>query len=68
MKLQMSITQEEKDKMLNILYQNPCRAVDCRGIPCEVCPLRKVVEEYDLVAGKFAEQIIKMPTEETKDD
>lgn len=64
----MTMTQEEKDKVLNILYQNPCRAMSCRGIPCEACPLKEVVKEYNLVAGKFAEQIIKTPTEEAKDD
>jgi hypothetical protein len=67
MKLQMSMTQEEKDKVLNMLYQSPCRVVNCRGIPCEACPLKGIVEEYNSIAGKFAEQIIKMPTEETKD-
>ena len=63
MKLQMTMTQEEKDKILKVLYQNPCHAVNCRGIPCEACPLKEVVEEYNVAAGKLAEQIIKAPTE-----
>ena len=68
MKLQLSMTQEEKDKVLTMLYQSPCRVVNCRGIPCEACPLKGIVEEYNLIAGKFAEQIIKTPTEVSNED
>ena len=67
MQLKMSMTQEEKNKILKILYQNPCRAVNCQGIPCAACPLKEVAEEYNLAAGKFAEQIVKAPTEVPND-
>ena len=67
MKRQMTITQEEKDKILNILYQNPCGIIHCQGIPCEACPLREVVKEYNLAVGKFIEQITKTPVEVPND-
>jgi hypothetical protein len=67
MKIQVSMTQEEKDKVLNFLRQNPCDVIDCRAVPCEACPFREVVEEYESITASFTAIIINAPTEVSND-
>ena len=41
MKIQITITKEERDNTTNIIMVDPCRHINCGQIDCEQCPLRE---------------------------
>lgn len=44
MKIQITITKEERDNTTNIIMIDPCRHINCGQIDCGQCPLRENAE------------------------
>ena len=44
MKIQITITKEERDCTKHIIMVDPCFHIKCGQIDCEQCPLRENVE------------------------
>ena len=44
MKIQITITEEERKNTANIIMVDPCSHIKCSGINCEQCPLKENAE------------------------
>lgn len=66
MKIQITITKEERDNTENIIMVDPCAQIFCRGIDCHECPLRENAEELQKAQEKFMRALNSIEVE--KDD
>lgn len=61
MKIQITITQKEKDKILAALANDPCDCVDCSQLSCEVCPLSRVADKLSEAKEAYVEALNSLP-------
>lgn len=66
MKIQTTITKEERDNTKNIIMVDPCTHILCREIDCHECPLRESAEELRKAQEKFMRVLNEIEVE--KDD
>lgn len=53
MKIQITITKEERNNTNNMINVDPCSHILCGQIDCENCPLRESVQELQKAKDKF---------------
>lgn len=66
MKIQITITEEERKNTTNIIMVDPCSHILCGQIDCEKCPLRENAEELRKAQERFMRALNEIEVE--KDD
>lgn len=66
MKIQITITKEERNNTENIIMVDPCRYIKCGQIDCENCPLQENAEKLRKEQERFMRVLNEIKVE--KDD
>ena len=66
MKIQITITKEERDCTEDIIMVDPCFHIKCHEIDCHECPLRENAEELRKAQERFMRTLNGIEVE--KDD
>lgn len=63
MKVIVTMTKKEKKHILDQILFDPCERVECVGVDCRGCPLRKAAVELRDAMNNFSEVLDKIPEE-----
>jgi hypothetical protein len=64
MKVTVTMTKGEKNRILDRVLFDPCEHIECENIDCEQCPLHKVVSKVRKALNQFNDAINAIPEEE----
>ena len=57
MKISVTFTEEEKKKILEHLYINPCKEIQCGDMNCCGCPFEEEVNAYTKARNALLEKV-----------
>ena len=63
MKIAITMTKGEKNRILDQVLFDPCEQVECKNIECEQCPLHSAVVSLRKAMDKFDEVVTAIPEE-----
>lgn len=63
MKVIVTMTKKEKNRILDQILFDPCERVECSGVDCANCPLRKAAVELRDAMNSFSEALDQIPEE-----
>ena len=63
MKVAVTMSKEEKKKVLDQVLFDPCEHIECRNIDCVNCPLREAAVKLRDAIDDFDRVIKEIPTE-----